>query len=473
VVSVNSDQAQGVRSVNWCIDFNQDECFDELHFNAHSRSGGKTKSIAIFVHGFMGGGYKTWQNFPKLMFDGGLHEPMDVAIFDYDSGVRTVFTRRSNLEVDAQRLVSGIRELADHYSSLYFVCHSLGGILAENAVMKHLNDLSHAGGKASSGKIAGMFVFASPRAGTGWAWANPVAFWLVREFRWLRRFSDKTAEIEEFFTDHVQSRAVADKLGLPYLIPRFACLGSRDRIVNRFSAGFNIPTLQKEFLPGNHRSIAKPENENSPQVVWLKSEIHAVNALRKQLALQLAHQHAAQAGTASDDREIITELWHDTADADCTLTYNELLRVAIFHGVPVRDYTEAGVGQSRVDLLVSVHDANRVINDEAREHPRVEQARARYENSGRLTVGIAPVGEKSKLASDKIDGWLAPNRPTNHFFVEGANGQDGLQDLTWLWLQSIVGRRNPYQRQESFRTMADRIVGLDTGIEDYYGKGYL
>jgi pimeloyl-ACP methyl ester carboxylesterase len=473
MVSLNPDQVLDVRSVNWCSDFTHDEAFDELHFNAHSRGSGKTKSVAIFVHGFMGSGYETWQNFPKLLFDGGSHEQMDVAIFDYDSGVRTVFTRRSNLEVDAQRLVSGIRELAQHYSSLFFVCHSLGGILAENAIMKHLNYLSHAGDNSSSSKIAGLFVFASPRAGTGWAWANPVALWLVREFRWLRRFSDKTAEIEEFFTNHVQSRAVADKLGLSYLIPRFACLGSRDRIVNRFSAGFNIPTLQKQFLPGNHRSIAKPQNENSPQVVWLKSKIHAVNALRKQLALQLAHESSTTAVPASDDREIITELWHDTADADCTLTYNELLRVSNFHGIPVRDYTVAGVGQSRVDLLVSVHNANRVINDEGREHPRVEKARVRYENSGRLTVGIAPVGQEAELARDKIDGWLAPNRPTKHFFVEGANGQESLQDLTWLWLQSIVGRRNPYQRQENFRTMADRIIGLNTGIEDYYGKGYL
>lgn len=473
MVPSDPEQVQEVRSVNWCDDFSQDESFDELHFNAHARPDGKTKSVAIFVHGFMGGGYDTWQNFPKLLFDGGAYEPMDVAIFDYDSGVRTVFTRRSNLEVDAQRLVSGMRELSQHYSSLYFICHSLGGVLAENAIMKHLNSLSHAGDDASSNKIAGLFVFASPRAGTGWAWANPIALWLVREFRWLRRFSDKTAEIEEFFTDHVQSRAVADKIGLGYLIPRFACLGSRDRVVNRFSAGFNIPTLQKKFLPGNHRSIAKPQNDNSPQVVWLKSKIHAVNALRKQLALQLAHQPAALTGPAPDYREIITELWHDTADADCTLTYNEMLRIALLHGVPVRDSTEAGVGPSRVDLLVSVHDANHVINDEAREHPRVEKARMRYENSGRLTVGIAPVGQESNLARDKIDGWLTPNRPTNRFFVEGANSQESLQDLTWLWLRSIVGRRNPYQRQENFRTMADRIVGLDTGIEDYYGKGYL
>jgi hypothetical protein len=469
---LNPEQVQNIRSVNWCNDFSEDEPFDELRFNAHSRAAGRTPSVAIFIHGFMGGGYETWQNFPRLIFDGGPHEPMDVAIFDYDSGVRTVFTRRSNLEVDAQRLVSGVRELSAHYSSLYFVCHSLGGILAENAIMKYLNLLSHMGDKDNdSSKVAGLFVFASPRAGTGWAWANPVALWLVREFRWLSRFSDKTTEIEEFFTDHVQSRAVADKLGLPYLIPRFACIGSRDRIVNRFSAGFNIPTLQKRFLPGNHRSIAKPENDSSPQVVWLKNEIHNIHALRKQLNLQLAHEQAAPAGRASDSRQIITELWHDTADADCTLTYNELLRVAVFNGVPVRDMTEADVTESRVDLLVSVHDANRVINDETREHPRVDKARVRYENSGRLTVGIAPVGQESDLAREKIDGWLAPNRPTNHFFVEGADGQESLQDLTWLWLQSIVGRRNPYRRHESFRTMVDRIVGLDTRIEDYYGKG--
>src|SRR4051812_28074314 len=100
---VSSDQTPQYQSLTaYLADDFTPEDFDELSFNLHTRSC-RPRKVAIFIHGFGGNGYSTWGNFPRYIFTGGEYEPLDIAVFNYHSGVWAIFTRRSKLDLDAQR----------------------------------------------------------------------------------------------------------------------------------------------------------------------------------------------------------------------------------------------------------------------------------------------------------------------------------------------------------------------------------
>lgn len=448
------------------------ETFDGRSCNLHFRPAGLETRLVIFVHGFGGNGYTTWGQFPGMLFSVDSTKRNDVAIFNFESGIRTVLTRRSKLDNDINRLAATLLELSAKYKSIVIVAHSLGGIVAEAAIKSHLDFLSHRG-KAEASSIDGLFVFASPRAGTGWA--NPLMGWLIHEFRWLKRFSARTAEIEAFFETHVQSHAVASTAGLPYLIPRFACIGSRDNVVNSFSAGFNIPEDQKKYLHGNHRSIAKPTATDRAQADWVVRKMDEISAIHEQYGREQGFQPASSANSEPGEQGafsgIITELWHDTDGNSWTRMYTDVLRAANSAGMPVRDKADKRARQTAVDLLISVHDAGRIVTQVVRDRTRVEAATQRQHNDEQLAVGIAAVGAEGGQAAAQINNWIDPIRPGQQIYVEPANDGDALREIVWRWVDSVTSRRIPHRSRASFRSFADALVDMDTPIEDYHGKG--
>jgi hypothetical protein len=238
---------------------------------------------------------------------------------------------------------------------------------------------------------------------------------------------------------------------------------------NIFSAGFGIPENQKSFLVKGHKAISKPTAEDHPQVQWLIAKIEATEEVRRQRRRQLSHQQRS-AHVSGVRREIITELWHDSSGTESALTYNEVLSAAAYQGMPVRDIVEAGVDESSVDILFSVHDASKILDNNIGDHQRVLEACRRRAENARLTVGISPLGERGAQALAILNNWLSHNRPTKHLFIESAADKDALREVIWRWLHSIVGRRDP-SRARQFRTLADQIFDVDTPLEDYYGKG--
>lgn len=446
--------------------------FDDRACNLHFRPGGHEKQLIIFVHGFGGNGYSTWMEFPAMLFSVDSTTRNDIAIFNFESGLRTILIRRSKLDNDISRLAAALRELSEIYESIVIVGHSLGGIVAEAAIKSHLDFLSHRG-EAETSSVTGLFVFASPRAGTGWA--NPLMVYLVHEFRWLKRFSSTTAQLETFFDTHVQSHAVANTGGLPYLIPRFACIGSRDNVSNSFSAGFGIPEDQRKYLHGNHRSISKPTAANRPQVDWVIQKMNVIAEIRQQYSRERDFQGTVSKQTTPADHgafgSIVTELWHDTDGSSWARMYTEVLRAANCAGMPVRDVADKFAGKTAVDLLISVHDSGRVVKEVARDRHRVQAAIELQQANEGLTVGITAVGCDGEHAVAQINNWIDPIQPGKQIFTESAIDGEALREVVWRWVDSVTNRCLPNRSRARFRSFPDPLVDMDMPIEDYHGKG--
>ncbi len=438
--------------------------FNSLKFNLHTGSV-SSEAVVVFIHGWGGGGYKTWKHFPRMLHDGEDANHPDIAIFSYKSGLITALTRGSKLDADVERLVAGLRELEENYRTVYLVCHSLGGLVGGQAVETYLTRCRLTGGQPST-KISGMFIFASPRAGTGWA--NPLLAWFIREFYWLRRFSDRAQRIERFFTDYVQSNAVANTLDYKFLIPRFAYLGSADRVVNRFSASFGIPSDQIMTTTGNHRSIVKPKPLDHPQVDWLQATIADMDDLHSQRERELPYAFEGESRLGARNF-IVTQLWHAPTAGHYADIYNDVRDEASRGGVLVQDVAETDdAARSDVDLLVALPDASAVLRQDPQAQSMVLEARSRHRSTERITVGVAPVGDEHVPATAIVNDWLVSDPPVERFYVEGAANPDDLRDLMWRWIQRII-RRNPHRIRRQAGAL-DSLVGADTHGNDYFGR---
>jgi hypothetical protein len=438
--------------------------FNSLGFNLLAHPTERRKSVAVFVHGWGGGGYKTWRNFLPMLFGGAYTPAMDVATFNYSSGIRTAITRGSKLDFDADRLANGLRELERNYAAVYIVGHSLGGLVAGRAVGSLLTHRRMTGGSTETA-IAGMFLFASPRAGTGWA--NPLLGFLINEFRWLKRFSARCAKVEQFFTDHVQSHAVAHTLSHQFLIPRYAYIGSRDRIVNRFSAAFGVPTSQIMPTTGNHRTVVRPSENDHPQLTWLSERAVEVDSLRAQRARELEYAVAVRNLTETD-WVVVTQLLHDPARGDCADIYNEVRHEASREGVLVQDRAELDDADAEVDLLMAVQNADAVNREDDVARSMLTNAVLKHRESDRLTVAVAPVGAEFERAADVIYQWLRPDPPSERFFVEGARDNQALRELIWRWVQRIV-RRDP-RRTRAQSSRVERFADPNSPRDEYFGR---
>ncbi|MCG7597278.1 putative lipase [Mycobacterium sp. PSTR-4-N] len=410
--------------------------------NLHRNPGRPGQTLAIFVHGFDGDGYGTWLDFPKYIFNGTPDgTAIDVAIFRYDTGHIAALKRKVNLPVAAERLAESIRELSATYSSIYFVCHSLGGLLAHVAIENYLNQHTY-NHKTFSTIIGGMFLLGSPRAGN-WM-ALPLLTWFYREFKWLARFSERITSTEKFFTNNVESEAVADPGRKPFLIPRFVCMGNADAVAEEFSVTYGMPADRIYYPDLDHGQLPKPTSATSLQVTWLCREKRRIDQLRAQWFRGRAHAATHSAEKSKRRALFFAELWTDTSGFEYRTIYDQARHeVALEHSsdrteVAIHDKGQLAEDAAGIDLLISVHSTQRVLATPESEHKIVLEAQRRHQQENSLTVAMAPVGRDCAQACTKMEAWLAPNRPYRRFYIEGASGSVQLKLLMRKWLDSIL-----------------------------------
>ncbi|MBJ6645150.1 triacylglycerol lipase [Streptomyces sp. BSE7-9] len=408
----------------------REQGFDAAAVNLHTRIKETSRQVILFVHGLGGGGYTTWRDMPRMMFEGTHGPHTDVAIFDYRSGLRAWKRGGANLTAQVSRLKMTLQSLTDDYgySEIYIAAHSLGGIITEAAIQK----LFHGLNKESVTSLAAVILFASPRAGSGWA--TLPAF---REAWWLKRFSKQVTEGEEYYSTHIEGRASPAADLSRFFLPHYACIASDDRFVSKFSAQLGVPGDQCLALEGTHKSVVKPDRADHPQVRWLHKVIRDTDSLRTYARTRLAQ------ASRKDPAVIVSELRPGVHGMDWEDIYHSVRKQLSNEFISVED-RQSHPG-SPVDIVITVRSTEIIVQSNSPARDPILNVYAEYvSRKGELFVGICAVGEFWQKASELIAEWL-PGNPERGFYIHGVLDDSGVYEVIIKCIQAVIQRNSRMQ----------------------------
>lgn len=437
--------------------------FDHTGMHVHAKPGRDAQAVVVFVHGFTGSGYATWGMWPELVFDQSSEEPLDVATYEYAT-LHKAWLRRhigANLPEVASQLADWIRSLHQDngYQDVYLVTHSLGGLVAEAAVMRYLTSLGT--GTPPVTAVAALYLLASPRLGTGLALA-PLRG-MVPEVEWLRKHSQQAAAAEGFMQEHVESSGLAASANhRSYLIPRYSAIAGNDRVVAKMSGLFGVPESQRLRLSGNHRSLVKPDELNQEQHRRLLRIVRSSGENRRAWRRQKRHESRfpAKSSISSEaSSSLIVELQGDNVTGSMEQAYNQARLSAGATEFCIYDRRNPGApAEQQTDLLITVHDAKSVVDENERCREVVQDAFNSYHAQRNLTLLIVPIGSDWKQAEETVKSWL-PKPPHRALSVEGAATLPHFKGLVAQWIDVVVGRdplRWPQAQQLPFESTEGR-----------------
>jgi pimeloyl-ACP methyl ester carboxylesterase len=232
----------------------------------HSRPGEPAQDMVILVHGWGGGRYTTWRQMAALLFSD--LPTFDIGLYDYPSGPRRVPGTGPDLGRQAANLADSVRDCG--YRGVALVCHSLGGLVAGRAIVNLIHSqAADRSGRLATDRLAGLFLCGSPMAGTRLV---PGALrWMTPDFRWLSPHSRAVTEIAKAFADRVVSAPPAKPGQL--MLPVYAMIGGKDRVVDEFSARGAIPSDHCLNAAGGHLGLIRPETRDDQGYRWLLSHV--------------------------------------------------------------------------------------------------------------------------------------------------------------------------------------------------------
>jgi pimeloyl-ACP methyl ester carboxylesterase len=249
----------------------------------HGRPGDPAQDMVILVHGWGGGRYTTWDRMAEFLFS---DLTCDIGLYDYPSGPRRLPGTGSDLERQAASLADSVRDCG--YRGVALVCHSLGGLVAARAIVNLIHSqAADRSGRLATERLVGLFLCGSPMAGTR---RVPGALsWMTPDFRWLSPHSRAVTEIAKAFADRVVS-APPPKAG-QLVLPVYAMIGGKDRVVDEFSARGAIPSDYCLNVIGGHRDLVRPKSRDDRGYRWLLSQV------RGELAEHAERVHQAESAS--------------------------------------------------------------------------------------------------------------------------------------------------------------------------------
>lgn len=405
--------------------------------NLHAHTSRKSKAVAVFVHGLNGSGYGTWKNWPKLIFEDP-DFPLDVALYYYPSLFRAVrhLQRGADIDVQAEQLAEHLEKLSRKYSEVYIVAHSLGGLVAEEAVSLYLQRLLvQDGTHPAATPIAAIFLMASPRSGSGKA-LFPI--WFFRDVYRLRHLSKEHARTSSFFSSNVQVQALASTGGYRFLLPRYAGIATLDIAVSSASASGSIPEEQRQRFKANHFSVVKPSNRDDPQHVWLLQSIKEVQEIRTQWARDEKHKNLNDVREFESPPFIVTKMRGEYRRSDWDTLYTEVRQSSSRPYADVIDHEELKPG-TKIDLLITINESANVLAGMAASRRVVDRAIADFETGRIATAGICPIGAGHLDAETEIRKWLSQTTETQ-FYVEGSADMEELRERLTQWIDVVMLR---------------------------------
>lgn len=434
-----------------CDEFKKTPFGKHHSLNLHAHTSRKSKAVAVFVHGLNGSGYGTWKNWPKLVFEDP-DSPMDVALYYYPSFFRAVrhLQRGADIDVQAEQLTEHLEKLGRRYSEVYIIAHSLGGLVAEEAVSLYLQKLLvHDGTHPAVTPIAAIFLMASPRSGSGKAL---FPFWIFRDVYRLRHLSKEHARSSSFFSSNVQVQALASTGGYRFLLPRYAGIATLDVAVSSTSASGSIPEVQQQRFKGNHFSVVKPSRKDDPQHLWLLQSVKAVREIRTQWGRDERHRHLNDVRDFEAPPFIVTKMRGEYRRSDWDALYTEVRQSASRPYADVIDHEELKPG-TKIDLLITINDSANVLSGVTASKRVVDRAIEDFEAGRITTAGICPIGARYSAAEAEVRKWL--NQTTEaQFYVEGSADMEGLRDRLTQWIDVVMLRHPDRQLRNQYTRVA-------------------
>lgn len=217
------------------------------------------KNVVVFVHGIFGGSKETWAATPTQLVTSPHFVVFDYASYGY--GSKIIEIRNPELFVD--QLILWTRTHLCNYENIYFVAHSMGGLLVRHAIAKMLVS---ADDRTLAKKIRRCFMIASPVSGSWlarWLCWVPFLTKINRRLAYLAKPSIDGKDMSAAYADAADHFKQAG--GSSADIPRFSYfVGIDDRIVSPPEKLFYTEFDKYEGpIPGTHSTMKLDVNSNS------------------------------------------------------------------------------------------------------------------------------------------------------------------------------------------------------------------
>jgi pimeloyl-ACP methyl ester carboxylesterase len=222
------------------------------------RSGGRNKAAIVLIHGFGGDIRDTWKYFPQLLQDDPSLQEWDIWMLGYPTQLRVDLVGLWTGNPDLRKVALRVATDATHselgkYKTLGLIAHSMGGLVAQRALLDDpalLQRTSH------------LILFGTPSGGL-------LKASLARLLKpQLRDMGRSGAFITSLRSDWDARFAARQGKRLPF---RFmAIAGESDEFVPSASAVAPFPEADYPgsvaCVRGNHVEIVKPDKANHPSV---------------------------------------------------------------------------------------------------------------------------------------------------------------------------------------------------------------
>lgn len=205
----------------------------------------RANKAAVFIHGFLGRPDTTWGDFPQLLMREPALKDWDVFGIGYHSGLRMDITglwaNNADLEVLGYYLRTTLAHSPfDSYSHLALIAHSMGGLVAQQALVDD----------ATRQRIGNLILFGTPSGG-------------ARKALFARRVHAQARDMSE-------GSAFISKLRETWagFLPTCATdlriiAAEKDVFVPPASSLAPFPESVRYVVPGTHSSMVKPKGPDS------------------------------------------------------------------------------------------------------------------------------------------------------------------------------------------------------------------
>ena len=319
----------------------------------------RTGRALVFIHGFLGRADTTWGDFPQLLMAEPSLDQWDVYGIGYGTGLRMdvtgVWANNADLEVLGYYLRTALAHSPfDAYAQLAVVAHSMGGLVAQQALLD----------PATRKRVSHLVLFGTPSGG-------------ARKALFARRLHAQARDMSEGSVFISRLRAGWSEFLPGSTMDLRVVAAERDAFVPPHSSLAPWPESARYVVPGTHSSIVKPRGRDS-----LSFQI-VLGALLGREPMMGRVTNQATLAFLFTDVEGSTQRWerHPAEMSDAMVRHDAILRHAIRerHGSP---FKIAG------DRFCSVFDTD-ASAVEAAVDAQLALSRESFEAVGGLNVRMA------------------------------------------------------------------------------------